>query len=339
MTKEVATQIEKKQANKFFIDIDKLVSKAQEAYSKKENGLAKQLSSGASLTTFVDDDDYVLWTGGDHWKVLTGLKGIPFGRMVQISGKADSGKSTHAMAFMKYAQDQECLVILWDSERKFQASRFKKKIGGVPEKLVVVQNNNIKEGSKAVAHFVNAAKEMNPDIKILIVWDSVGATLNSTEDKEDTENYSQQPGVSAKEVSEAIHKFQKLQNKFMNKETGKNSIALLTINQTYASIGMGAPTQIEKGGGTLYYLSSVIIQLSRKQDLTRIKAGEKYKYGIVSKAKVKKNHLFEGDESIYQIDLVISADGVHLAKDVKNFDDIKGWEGKDDDDDDENEED
>ncbi len=230
------------------------------------------------------------------------------------------------MAFMKYAQDQGVLVILWDSERKFQAGRFAKKIGGDPDQLLLVRSNNINEGSKAVAHLVHAAKEEHPDIKILIIWDSVGATLNSTEDKEDTENQSQQPGVSAKETSQAVHKFQKLMNKYMNKETGEESIAVLAINQTYASIGMGAPTQIEKGGGTLYYLSSLIIQLSRKQDLTRTKSGEKYKYGIVSRAKIKKNHLFDGDESIYQMDLVISADGVRLAKDVKNFDDIKGWD-------------
>lgn len=325
MVKETNQITDKKINNSHLLDIDKLVKKAQESYSKKEGGLAKQLCTGSTLPKS-SDDDFISWTGGDHWKMLTHLNGLKYGIITQISGKADSGKSTHAMGFMKNAQDQGALVILWDSERKFQASRFDKKIGGDSSKLVLVRSNNINDGSKAVAHFVNAAKEMDSKLKILIVWDSVGATLNSTEDKEDTENYSQQPGVSAKETSGAIHKFQKLMNKYMNKETGEESIALLAINQTYASIGMGAPTQIEKGGGTLYYLSSLIIQLSRKQDLTRTKDGEKYKYGIVSRAKVKKNHLFDGDESIYQMDLVISADGVHLAKDVKKFDDIKGWD-------------
>jgi RecA/RadA recombinase len=319
-------QIEKPQEKiNMNLDIDKLVKSAQAAYAKKEAGLARQLCTGSTLPT-VSEKDFIKWTGGDHWKELTHLDGLKYGIITQISGKADSGKSTHAMAFMKYAQDQGALVILWDSERKFQASRFEKKMGGDPNKLVLVRSNNITEGSKAVAHFINAAKEMDPKIKILVVWDSVGATLNSTEDKEDTENYSMQPGVSAKETSGAIHKFQKLMNKYMSKETGEESIAVLAINQTYASIGMGAPTQIEKGGGTLYYLSSLIIQLSRKQDLTRVKEGEKYKYGIISRAKIKKNHLFDGDESIYQMDLVISAAGVQLAKDVKKFDDIQGWD-------------
>jgi len=313
------------------IDIDKLVKKAQDSYAKKDQGLAKKLSTGKSIHRPTDDSAFVVWTKGDHWKALTSLKGLPYGRIVQISGKPDSGKSTHAMAFMKFAQDQNVLVILWDSERKFSARRFDDKMGGNSDKLVVVDTNKIIDGAKAVAQFVHAAKEMNPDIKILIVWDSVGASLNSTEDKDDgTEDFSQQPGVSAKENSYAIKKFNKLANNYTNSETGEASIATLVINQTYSSIGTGAPAQIEKGGQEIYYLSSVIVQLSRKQDLNRVKDGNKYKYGIVSRAKVKKNHLHESDECISELDLVISADGVHLAKDVKTFDDIKGWDATDD---------
>lgn len=312
------------------LDIDKLVKKARESYDKGSAGLAKQLSTGRTIIRPSEDKDFVLWTKGDHWYSLTHLRGLPYGRIIQISGKPDSGKSTHAMGFMKFAQDQGSLVILWDSEKKFSPNRFDNKIGGKSDQLLVVDTNNIIDGSNAIAKFVHAAKEMNPDIKILIVWDSVGASLNSTEDTEE-EDYSKQPGVSAKENSYAIKKFNKLTNRYMNKATGEETIATLVINQTYASIGMGVSTQIEKGGNELYYLSSVIIQLSRKQDLTRVRQGEKYKYGIVTRAKVKKNHLFDGDECIAEMDLVISAEGVHLAKDVKGFDDIQGWDEKESD--------
>ena len=312
------------------LDINKLVKKAQETYGKKDQGLARQLSTGKTIIRPSEDKDFIVWTKGDHWKALTNLKGIPYGRIVQISGKPDSGKSTHAMAFMKFAQDQGTLVILWDSERKFSPTRFDDKIGGNSDQLLVIDTNKIIDGAKAVAQLVHAAKEMNPNVKILIVWDSVGASLNSTEDRDD-EDFSQQPGVSAKETSYAIKKFNKLANKYMNKETGEETLATLVINQTYASIGMGAPTQIEKGGNEIYYLSSIIVQLSRKQDLNRVKDGNKYKYGIVSRAKIKKNHMFEGNECISELDLVISADGIHLAKDIKSIKDIEGWDSEDED--------
>lgn len=317
---------EKKSTKKVIagIDIDKLVKKAQESYEKKEAGLAKQLSTGFSIANSERDEDYVLWSGGEHWKQLTNLKGLPFGRIVQIAGRPDSGKSTHAAAFMKYAQDQGHLVILWDAERKFGRKRFDEKIGGSSDNLLVVNTNKIIDGAKAVAHFINAAKEMNPDVKILIVWDSVGASLNSTEDKDDNEDYSQQPGVTAKENSYAIRKFNKLINKYMNQKTGEHTISVLLINQNYVNIGSVGYT--EKGGSEIYYLSSIIIQLSRVKDLTRVKQSQKYKYGIISRARVKKNHLFDGNECIAEIDLVISADGVHLASEIKSFDDISGWD-------------
>lgn len=304
------------------IDINKLIAKAQASYGK-DKGLAQQLSSGASIMLPNKDSDFVVWTKGPHWKALTGLRGIPFGRIVQISGKPDSGKSTHAAVFMKEALDQNVLVVLWDSEKKFSASRFRK-MGGDPDRLAIVNTNNILNGAKAVAHFVNAAKEMDPSQKILIVWDSVGASVNSTEDNGENEDYSKQPGVTAKEVAFTIRKFNKLQNKHMNRETGEETVATLVINQVYANIG--SPGLTEKGGGELYYLSSLILQLTRKGDLTRTKAGEKMKYGIVTRAKVKKNHMFEGDENVSEMEIVVSADGILLKKDVKNFDDIQGWD-------------
>ena len=310
------------------IDIEKLVKKAQEAYGKKDGGHAQRLATGSSLTKATEDKDFIVWTKGDFWQQLTHLRGIPFGRIVQVSGKPDSGKSTTAAAFMKFAQDQNALVILWDSEKKFSSTRFDGKIGGSSDKLLIVDTNNILDGVKGIAHYVNAAKEMDPKVKIFVVWDSVGASINSSEDSEENEDYSKQPGVSAKENAFAVRKFNKLINKYLDRETGEETIAFLIINQVYANIG--SVGQTEKGGTEIYYLSSVVIQLSRKQDLTRTSGGEKYKYGIVTRAKVKKNHLFDGDECIAEMDLVISADGVHLAKDIKNFSDIQGWEDKED---------
>lgn len=311
------------------IDINKIIAKAQSFYEKKEVGLAQQLASGSTISRPKDESDFIVWTRGSHWKTLTGLIGLPFGRIIQIAGKPDSGKSTHAAVFMKEAQDQGVVVILWDSEKKFSKVRFEK-MGGKPDELLVVHTNNILDGIKGVANFVHATKEIDSDAKILIVWDSVGASVNSSEDNEENEDYSRQPGLTAKEASFAVRKLNKLQNKYIDRATGKDSIASLIINQTYSSIGMGAPTQIERGGTELTYLSSLILQLSRKGDLTRTKQGEKYKYGIISRCKVRKNHLGEDMETISELDLVVSADGIQLAKDVKNFDDIKGWDQQSD---------
>ena len=181
----------------FSFDINKIVKKAQDSYDKKEGGLAKQLATGTSLIKPSKDSDFVMWNYNDFWQKLTGIKGLPYGRICMIAGKVDSGKSSISQAFMVEAQKQGTLVILWDSERKFSADRFKL-MGGNPDDLLISNTSNILNGARAVAQLVNSAKEQYPDAKILIVWDSAGAGINSSEDVEDEENYSKQPGISAK---------------------------------------------------------------------------------------------------------------------------------------------
>jgi hypothetical protein len=49
----------------------------------------------------------------------------------------------------------------------------------------------------------------------------------------------------------------------------------------------------------------------------------------VTRAKVKKNHLFDGEDCIAELDLVVSADGIKLEKEVKSKAEkvgITGWD-------------
>lgn len=311
------------------INVGDLVSSVRGRYGKKEKGLAEDLMTGNNIRLLDSDSDYVLSKAvSGWWKPLTGVKGCPYGRIVQIAGKPDSGKSTTAMLFMKAAQESGALVILWDSEKKFSMRRYDSNIGGNSSSLAITRNKSIIEGAKQVSWYVKEAKEQNPDIKIFIVWDSVGATLNTTEDDE-SDDYSTQPGVTAKQVTWAIKKFNKLIERYRNVETGQETVAVLCVNQVYQLIGSVGTK--EKGGEELYYLSSLILQLSRKKDLNRIRQGQKMKYGILTRAKVKKNHLFDGEECVAELDLVVSADGIHLDKDVKGLADITGWDDTPDD--------
>lgn len=300
---------------KLNLDINKLVSDVRGRYKKDKNGLSQDLVTGSNIKLPTEDNAYVLSSDVEFWKPLVGVKGIPYGRMVQVSGKPDSGKSTTAMLFMKAAQESGALVILWDSEKKFDVARYRDMMGGDPEQLLVSRSKNIVEGAKQVAWYVRAVKEQNPDQKILIVWDSVGSTLNSKQDDDDEDEFSQQPGVDAKEITFAVKKFNKLMERFRDQKTGDETIAVFCVNQVYANIGSVGSK--EKGGAGLEYLSSVILQLTRRSDLTRQKNGQKIKYGILTRAKVKKNHLFSGEDCLAELNLVVTADGIKLEDNVR----------------------
>jgi RecA/RadA recombinase len=156
---------------------------------------------------------------------------------------------------------------------------------------------------------------MDPNQKILVVWDSVGSSINSAEDEEN-DDYSKQPGVTAKEVSWGIRRFNQLMEKYRD-ENGGYTIAILAINQVYANIGFMKSGFKQKGGAELEYLSSLILEMSRKKTLTKIRNKQKIKYGIETVARVKKNHLFGGDDCVAEMDLVVSASGIYLSSEIK----------------------
>ncbi len=309
-------------------DINALVEKAKGRFDKKKAPLTTRMKTGDMIVLSTDPSDYITSPEIDKfWKPLTGLLGFAYGRIFQIAGKPDSGKSTAAMLAMKAAQQQGALVILWDAEGKFDSVRYKERIGGDPSQIAVAPSRNILEGVQQVVAYVKAAKEMDPETKIFIVWDSVGASINSAEDEEN-DDYSKQPGVTAKEVSWAIRRFNQLIEKFRN-DDGNYTIAVLCINQVYANIGSVGFKQ--KGGAELEYLSSLILEMSRKATLIRTKNKQKVKYGITTVARVKKNHLFGGEDCIAELDLCVSASGIDLSNELKTkAPDIEGIEEDDD---------
>jgi len=291
------------------IDVGALVTSVQGRYAKKKlPAQVKDIKTGADISLSTNPEDYISSAEVAFWKPLTGIYGLPFGRVIQIAGKPDSGKSTTAMTFMKAAQYESVLVILWDSENKFSSKRYEKSIGGNPSTIPVTSSKNIVEGAQEIISIVREAKAQNPNVKILVVWDSVGATLNTAEDEEN-EEYSKQPGVTAKQVSWAIRRFNQLIEMYRD-DDGNYTISLLCINQVYANIGSVGYKQ--KGGSELTYLSSIILELTRKKTLKRVRQGVKKQYGIVARANVVKNHLFDGEETVAELDLVVSADGISL---------------------------
>lgn len=290
------------------IDVNKLVNNVRQAYGK-DKSMANQVGTGSMLSRPTRDDEFVCWKGSS-WETLTGVKGLPFGRVVEIAGRPDSGKTTHAMQFMKNAQDQGILVILWDTEGKFSATRYDKYFGGDSSAIVHIGSKMILEGGDQIEKVITEAKAQDPDIKILIVWDSVGGTLSVGEGEDGSLVESKQMAQASKENGQVIRSFIRLMERHKKRATNEETITVLLINQTYANIG--APGQKESGGQKVEYFSSIILQLTRKSDLTKVKDGVKRKIGIVTRAKVKKNHLFDGEDSVAEMDLKITAGGIEL---------------------------
>lgn len=318
---KVDNKSESKPVTNKSIDLNAILTKARADFSKNEKGLAMQMTTGSQISRSENDSDFVLYPG-EHWQMLTGVRGIPFGKFVQIAGKPDSGKSSHAMAFMKEAQDKGHIVILWDAENKFSAPRFDKYFKGDSNNLFLIRSKVILEGADMVTSVAKNAMEAYSDRKLLIVWDSVGGTLSTAENVKHLRD-SRQMALSAKENGQVLHAWNNLMEEVKNKSTNEERVAGLLINQTYQNIG--SVGQKESGGQKVEYHSSLILQLTRKGDLNKVRDTVKYKTGILTRAKVRKNHLFDGEDSISELDLEVTAGGIRLAsKKLKESED--GWD-------------
>lgn len=312
--------------------LDDILKEARASFSGNDKGLGLQITSGADISRPSKDSDFICYKGS-HWEQLTGIKGLPFGKVVQIAGRPDSGKSTHAMAFMKNAQDDGVYVILWDAENKFSPTRFDNYFHGDSKKLLLVPSKMILVGGDQVEALVNAIMK-KPNAKILIIWDSVGGTLpkNESHEAEDDKKGkgfrgSKQMAAAAKENGQVLRGLIRLMEGYKDKQTNEERIAVLLINQSYSNIG--SPGQKESGGQKVEYFSSLILQLTRKKDLIKTRDKVKRKIGIVTRAKVKKNHLFDGEDSVAEMDLLITAGGIRLASEAKlKVED--GWDESDD---------
>lgn len=64
----------------------------------KDTKLAKKIGVGSNLSTLTDAD---FLTMPKWWHELTGVPGLPYGKLVMIAGDSDSGKTSAALEAMK----------------------------------------------------------------------------------------------------------------------------------------------------------------------------------------------------------------------------------------------
>lgn len=291
-------------------DIKSIVSDVQKLYNK-DNKSKDMVTTGASVRQTYTDKDGVPVPKGHPLQELVNLPCVPYNKIIQISGPPDSGKSTSSGQLMAAAQKSGHLVILWDSEDKFDAHRFDTQFGGKSDEILLVKTNEILQGGEKVRKLILAARDRYPEAKVFVVWDSVGGSQarGAAERELDSDKHGQ-PGQDAKENGAVMKMFVGLINKY------SDSIAVVLINQVYAKIGFMAHGDAESGGKKIEFHSSLIIRLKRIKTLVKTTKGKKVKYGIITRATVTKNHLSQSHTSIHQLDFTITASGASINNEL-----------------------
>lgn len=278
-------------------DFQKAAEEIRETYKDKKK--AASISTGAEMTNPKNDEDFLIMP--PWFQEGAGLKGIPFGHMVMISGNPDSGKTSCTIEAMRQAQAQGVLVILVDTERKTTKTRLEN-WGVDPINLARVQPANLEEAYDGIDDWITKMKAADENNRILVVFDSVANTASKKE-RESTLDDTMQLGIAAKTNKRGLRR--------LIPRLKEDDIALLIINQTYDN--MGSPGKSNAGGKALDFFSSLTFQTSRKAWLEKTVKGEKIRVGATVKWNVYKNHLIEDDEGVTKtFDINITADGMAL---------------------------
>jgi recombination protein RecA len=266
----------------------------------KDSKKAEIISTGSNMWTPTEDSDFVVMP--DWFKQISGIKGLPFGFVVQIAGTPDSGKTSFAITAIKAAQEQDIVVILADTEQKTTKSRLEN-WGVSPDNLALLRPSNLEEMYDGIDLWIEAIKDSHPDKKILVVIDSVGNTPSAKEVESEVED-TLQLGLAAKVNKRGLRR--------LASRLKKENIAMLLINQTYNNLG--SPGKSNTGGEAINFFSALTYQTSRKAWIEKVSEKENVRVGAVVKWTLYKNH-FCDDMLLKTAEIRITSTGMRI-KDV-----------------------
>jgi len=287
------------------LSIDKLKQQMISVYSKK-----RKSASGIGTGSDIHKPPFYIKAPEP---VAKSIGHYPGQRIVQISGKPNSGKTTLAMLAMveaqkgyfdqdlNYVESDEVYIVFVDTEKKFSMARFEK-MGGDPERLLKVSCTSLEQAFFGVFEALNIIYAQVPDAKVLLVVDSIGGTPSEAEANAEADD-SIQLATAAKVIKRNLRVL-------VTRYFDDKDIVGLAINTNYANIGSHGRSN--HGGDGLEYASAAIVQLSRIGDITEERGGMIVSTGINTRLNVTKNHLQTKEISIKRVDFKVFAYHVEM---------------------------
>jgi len=261
--------------------------------------LAKRIGVGSNLSK-LEDKDYIILP--EWWEKCTGVKGLPFGKLVMIAGDSDSGKTSMAIEAMKAAQSQDVGIIYVETENKTTEADLRS-WGVDPDGLLLVQSSIAEEAFELMFAAWDGFKKSYPANKLLVVFDSIGNVVSQRDSEIDLMEQNSQPGGKGKINRLALAK--------MVSKRDEDQAAILIINYTYDNLG--SPGKTNAGGKSVNFFSSLTFQTSRKGWYEKQISGKKVRVGADVTWKLFKNHLDRGSNKQKEFTLRITSDGISVV--------------------------
>jgi recombination protein RecA len=177
----------------------------------------------------------------DRWVI--GVGGMPYGRIMEMFGAENSGKTTLMNRMLAGVQRDGGIAVLCETEHKYDPT-WAELHGVVLEQLVLLQPPHLEAATEQFEAIIDKAEGK----RILIALDSVAATPCK---KEVEEGVSGTPGIgeAARVWSRSL--------RILSSKINKHQVAIVLVNQVRTKIGVmyGDPTTTPSGNAIKHYAS------------------------------------------------------------------------------------
>jgi recombination protein RecA len=253
-------------------DIKETLKKDKRDLEGAKIGVANELNPISK-----NPNDYVIMP--EWFDYAYGVPGLPFGKIVQIAGDSDTGKTSLCIAAMKAAQAQGHGIIYVETEGK--TSKEDLEAWGVdPNGVLIIETNITEEAFDLSFRSITAFFKSYPEAKILFVFDSFGNTISLRDAELDITQEHQKVGGASKTNRLGLGRLIALM--------AQHPIACLLVNYTYDNIG--SVGKVEAGGKGLKFYTMIGIHSQRTGDWVRDSNKVKVKAGTFVRWSTFKNH-------------------------------------------------
>jgi len=228
------------------------------------------------------------------------MPGFPLGHMSMIYGLSDSGKTALLLSAVKSCQEQDVLPILVITENKLTKNRIEKAGIDFKKVLIVEDKKNLEEVYDFISQKAQEIIDEELPVKVMIFWDSV-AGAPSKDSYEIDKNGRIEKNFDNRKNANVVGFYNSIIASRIaetRKKQYKGVLGLTMVTQAYLGekpkfpAGLPAPV-VPNGGEKIWFPLSVAIEVKEGQRISTTVSGTKLDVGLISKIKVKKNHLSE----------------------------------------------
>lgn len=186
--------------------------------------------------------------------------GVPKGRIIVFTGESQTGKTLLINKILGLAQKQGMYPVIFDSEMSVDAESGKT-VGLDPEKTKYCPVYTVDEAKNQISKFLDNVIEKKAQGKFIISIDSLGNLAGAKEvaDIEKDKSVADM-GLRAKSLKSML--------RILTYKAAKAGVTILCSNHTYADPASMYPSLVknQSGGSGPLYMSSIIVQLARRNE-------------------------------------------------------------------------